>query len=497
MAAAADPLGLPSWLRVEHPAAVRDRLRAETAAEQAQDAAWHVTWPADVAPRDVQQWLRQQPAAPAEAARIAAWLDDVGSLPTDEAKALCAAAARAYRAHRAVEQDRRTPALAVPTTREAHDLVASLNHTIGHRRKNGRTLEARRVKPEPHEPLRFEILRREKPSGTEQRLATLTVSPTDGADRLQGKVITTLKKFLDPTGTRYLAALLLLFHAQGARSGTVKFTFDGLLSAMGYSDRARNDPAVRAKAKAMLRLLTQLELAVYHPSGEVRARQPLLAVATKFDRRNADGLYELDGLELRFSPWFYGGVRDYETQQLGRHWFPTSAELPTINEGIYRYAIGLGLVLAARWHWARLDGKDHLAIRGSGLLAMAGITVSSHDTGKSWSALRSSLEELQRRNALGAVTWDGAPFARASICRLYPPPWIRDRVWHGVPPIEPRPAPPVATGADLKAWRAQKGLSQAATAKALEVGIATLKRAERAPDAPLGHALREALRRKM
>jgi hypothetical protein len=421
---------------------------------------------------------------------------DVGSLPTDEAKALCAAAARAYRAHRAVEQDRHKQALAVPTTREAHDLVAGLNHTIGHRRKNGRKLEVRRVPPAPRQPLRFEILRREKPGGTEQRLATLTVSPTDGADRLQGEVIATLKKFLDPTGTRYLSALLLLFHVQGARSGTVKFTFDGLLTAMGYSDRSRNDPAVRAKARAMMRLLTQLELAVYHPSGEVRARQKLLAVATEFDRRNADGLYELDGLELRFSPWFYGGVRDYETKQLGRHWFPTSAELPKINEGIYRYAIGLGLVLAARWHWARLDGKDHLAIRGSGLLAMAGITVSSHDTGKSWAALRSSLEELQHRNALGAVVWDGKPFTRTSVCRLYPPQWIRDRVWHGVPPLEQAPAPPVATGADLKAWRAQKGLSQAAAAKALEVGIATIKRAELAPKTPLGLALREALRRK-
>src|SRR5439155_6596832 len=189
MAPATDPLGLPSWLRLEHPAAVRDRLRAETAAEQARDAAWHVTWPADALPKDVQQWLRQQPAAPTEIARIVAWLDDVGSLPTNEAKALCAAAARAYRAHRAVEQDRHTQALAVPTTREAHDLVAGLNYTIGHRRKNRRRLEARRVPPAPREPLRFEVLRREKPDGTEQRLATLTVSPAAGADRLQGEVI--------------------------------------------------------------------------------------------------------------------------------------------------------------------------------------------------------------------------------------------------------------------------------------------------------------------
>jgi hypothetical protein len=368
-----------------------------------------------------------------------AWLDDVGSLPTNEAKALCAAAARAYRAHRAV------------------GLLAAQD------------LEA-------------------------ERLATLTVSPAAGADRLQGEVVATLKKFLDPTGTRYLAALLCLFHTQGARSGTVKFTFDGLLTAMGYSDRSRDNPAVRAKAKAMMRLLTQLELAVYHPSGEVRARQKLLAVATEFDRRNPDGLYELDGLELRFSPWFYGGVRDYDTRQLGRHWFPTSAELPKINEGIYRYAIGLGLLLAARWHWARLDGKDHLAIRGARLLAMAGIQPSKHEAGESWAALRNSLEELQRRNALGAVAWGSKPFTRAGVCRLYPPQWIRDRVWHGVPPIESLPAPVVATGADLKAWRAQKGLSQAAAANALEVGIATIKRAELAPKAPLGHALREALR---
>jgi hypothetical protein len=489
MAPATDPTRVLAWVRLDHCTAVRERLLAEHAAPR------RVAWPADVLPQDVQQWLRERSVAPDETGRIVAWLDDVSRLPRGEPRALCATAARVYRAARAVEQDRHKQAVAVPTTREAHDLVASLNHTIGRRRKTGRRLEVRRVPPEPAAPLRFEILRREKPGGEELRLATLTVSPTAGADRLQAEVIAALKKFLDPTGTRYLAALLCLFHVQGARSGTVKFTFDGLLSAMGYSDRSRTDPAVRAKAKAMMRLLTQLELAVYHPSGEVRARQKLLAVVTEFDRRHPDGYYELDGLELRFSPWFYGGVRDYETKQLGRHWFPTSAELPKINEGIYRYAIGLGLVLAARWHWARLDGKDHLAIRGAGLLAMAGIVPSKHEAGESWAALRSSLAALQRRTALGKVEWDGEPFTRESVCRLYPPQWIRDRVWHGVPPIEQTPAPPVATGADLKTWRAQQGLSQATAASRLGVSKRTIIRAEQHPKTPLGHSLREALRR--
>ena len=50
------------------------------------------------------------------------------------------------------------------------------------------------------------------------------------------------------------------------------------------------------------------------------------------------------------------------------------------------------------------------------------------------------------------------------------------------------PTPPPRTGAELAAWRAARGLSQASAAAALGVGIATVKRAESDPAEVLGRA---------
>ena len=70
---------------------------------------------------------------------------------------------------------------------------------------------------------------------------------------------------------------------------------------------------------------------------------------------------------------------------------------------------------------------------------------------------------------------------------------MRDRTLHEIVPIESLPPPPIVTGAELKIWREQKGLSQAAAAKALGVGDRTIRRAESEPKKPLGPAIREAM----
>jgi len=111
------------------------------------------------------------------------------------------------------------------------------------------------------------------------------------------------------------------------------------------------------------------------------------------------------------------------------------------------------------------------------------------------STLAAALDALAEAKVIG--TWarevDGPPDPRA-IYQIEPCPEWRDLVVHGVPPsLPPSLAATPRTGAELRAWRGARRLTQAAAALALGVGIATVKRAEADLAAPLGTVLQRAL----
>jgi len=184
---------------------------------------------------------------------------------------------------------------------------------------------------------------------------------------------------------------------------------------------------------------------------------------------------------------------DLETGEIGSDWYPAPIELAQIDHRRFPYAIALGLILAMRWRWDWLDGRDHCPLSGEKLLEAAGIPLSRKNPGKTWDTLRHTLEELKRRDALGRYEWTGEPWTLAGICRLYPPPWARERTVHGLTPIEAIPPPQIVTGAELRAWRERKGWTQQQTATALGVSLKTLKRAEQTPSEPLGKAICQGL----
>ena len=299
-------------------------------------------------------------------------------------------------------------------------------------------------------------------------------------------------------GLRHWAALQRLFSIEGGRQGWVRWTLDEHLDAMGYRDRSRRDPEVRMKSAREVELLTSLELAVYEPNGQERSRDPLIHVGRKHDRLEGSQ-WLLDGMELRINPLLYRGVRDPRTRKLGSKFFPVPAELPTISHTHHPYAYPLGLILPCRWQWDLLDPKkhtDHTALSGRSLLTMAGIPFNKHKPSEAWSKLERNLEQLQRIELLDRAVWDAGRPSLEGTCRLYPVDWLVDRAVRGLRPLELPPKDVPLTGKELREWRKARGLTQAETAKRLEISMSTVQRAESKPDKRLTRNVRDALARR-
>jgi hypothetical protein len=499
----ADTQTLEAMLRPIVPDRVRtailDRLTADAAA--ATDAgpaalALNRRWPTDVAPQDVVDWLTKHAPDRAEAERlcaaILAMFDALGQRTEHDAAGAravvldepdpgdlaysCSFAARAFQAWRAIQRDLQRPALAVDAGREHHDLVSGMRDFPKDKKPRMAKVFDGRV----------EVM---APDGRSVQLA-LVLDRTGG---LHQATIETLREWRGWEGVRHWAALQRLFSVEGGRSGSVRWTLDAHLDALGYADRARRDPAIRKRVASEVELLTKLELAVYAPDGSLRARQPLIAVGTKYDALRGSE-WALEGMELRVNEWLYRGVRDPKTGELGSDWHPAPVELAQIDHARFPHAIVLGLILPIRWRWD-LGKRDHCALSGATLLATAGIPYNHHNTKRAWEALHRNLDELRARDGLGRYEWDGEPWTLTAVCRLYPPQWVRDRVIHRIVPHELPLPPAVATGRELRKWREERHWTQAQAARALGVGERTLRLAESTPDKPLGGVLREAFQR--
>ena len=155
------------------------------------------------------------------------------------------------------------------------------------------------------------------------------------------------------------------------------------------------------------------------------------------------------------------------------------------------------MLFRSRVRWKLGEGEDHLALKGRSLLGMAGIEPQPGRPKRAWTALRQTLESLEQIGLLHAFSWDSEEEAWSfeGTCRLYPAPWLMDRVQYGVtvaelPPEDDRPL----TGKELQAWREKRGWSQRELARKLGMTQGTIYSAENQPEHMLGIRLRERLR---
>lgn len=108
--------------------------------------------------------------------------------------------------------------------------------------------------------------------------------------------------------------------------------------------------------------------------------------------------------------------------------------------------------------------------------------------------LHRALDELGRIGVLGGWEREPGPYGPEVMYTLRAPAWLRDQLLHGVAPeLGPSKAKLPHTGAELVAWRKERGWSQAKAAVELGLVLKTLQRAELGAAKPLGRTVSEAL----
>ena len=460
-------------------------------------------WPPDVAPQDVADWLDLHAPEPGRAATLreallagvrldrgaldAAWRAAWGVALTEGVEAvepyvrrvgsdwaracLATLTAHAFRAWRAMERDRARKFVALDAGAAHHAMLGAMRDL-------------------PKSPQR-QVTTTQRDGWAEILHPNQQLSFRLDVRDLPVELVQAIQTWRSWQGLRHWAALQCLFTDAG-RTGRVRWTLDGHLTALGYGDRTRRDPAVRNIVAAEVEAITRMQVAVYHPDGTERARGPVLAVTQRGEALRGSE-WTLEGLELMIHPALYEGVRQ-SNGAIGRSWVPAPVELARIDHARHPYALALGLILPIRWRWDTADGRDHIALTGERLLATAGIPRTPTNPARAWATLARNLEALHRIGGLGTAEWTaGEENTLDGVCRLYPPQWVRERLVHGIAPAELPVAPLVLTGGELAAWRTARGWSQGTAAAALGVARRTIIRAEAAPAAPLSRSIRAAL----
>lgn len=471
----------PTWTTW---AALRGSLLPPPSRKQATNPDHDWWWPGEAAPAEVIRWA-QDTLNRLEDGRGDAELENVeaGRIPlypplvTPAGDVLPGGGlALLYLAEQEVDQDRRRPVLAVDANREHHDLLTGWggldkpsHQTPGHVPQKWATRSEDRVWLELFAP----------------GLSTQLTLPLDGM-AIHDELIRSLKQLADWEGVRNWAALLRLLSVEGGRAGWVRWTLDDHLAALGYNPSWRRNPETRERVARMVEMFTKVELGVRTESREWE-RRPLVLVGSRFGHLEGSRAL-LDGMELQINPLLYRGVRNLETGEVGRYWFPTVPEVAQLDHRIYAPALMLGLLLPIRWRWD-LGERDHTALSGQNLLSTARITHRKHRPGETWDRLERNLDKLVELNALGRWEADDGGRALDAVYRLYPPQWALDRLRHHVPVLESKPDELPKTGDELRAWREGKGWTQAKLARALGLNRQTVVNAEKRGSGPLTRAV--------
>lgn len=387
-----------------------------------------------------------------------------------------------YQAEQEIQSGLREPKIAIDAGKLHHSLI-SLHRDIPyhHGQKDGGKL------PVDFDSIRIYLSRPGK-DGKKQPIQ-LALPRCDSANEA---IVHLIKEWRGVEGLRHWSAIQHLLSIEGGRKGFVRWSVDAHLEALGYSASRKRKTEVRDKAAAHVELLTQLELMV-EKDGKFWESKKLLHVGSRFGHKDGSK-YKLDGMELKINPLLYEGVRDSKTGKLGKNFFWVPAALPTISKQKSEYAIGLGLVLGIRWRWDWQDrwettGQAFTPYSGQSLLDAAGIKFVRSKPGRAWEHLEKALAALQEIKLVGKWEWlDGEP-SLAGICRVWPHDELLDRTIGGLQPLElPAETVPL-TGAELKAWRKRKKLTQAELAAKLAkaecmVSQSALSRAEKATSLP-------------
>lgn len=447
-------------------------------------------WPGEAAPRDVAQWMTKhcQNELRQFANKTLRLVENSHAFPpfiVDGKYHISAyKIALVFLAWRDVEEKRRENFIAIDASKVHHELITG-HKDLPKDKRRPMALDS----DDDGERFSYGIIDKKNASSIQLSLCL--------PEQLNDRLVKAVCDWRGWVGVRTWTALLKLFSEDG-RNGRAVWTIDRHLEAMGYSERSRRDPAKRKAAAEEVELFTYMELGVY-ADGRERERRPIIHVERKIDCLEEDAHGEdtwiLGRMELGINPSLYNGVRSTKTNKIGRNWYPAPAALATVDHVRHPHTYALGLILPIRWRWAWMDGDDYLEMQGFKLLQLAGIKYNKRKASQAWAALDRDLQELRRIDGIERWEWtDGSTKnTLAGKVLLYPPTWAVDMTVRGLPPIEKKRAPLICTGADLRKWRTDRGMSQATIATTLGIDVSTIKRAESALSKKLGPSIQTAL----
>ena len=324
-----------------------------------------------------------------------------------------------------------------------------------------------------------------RPSGEQLSLAFALRAPSE-------TVFREILRELRFEGLRDYVILHRIADEQG-RTGRFRWTWEAHKRATLHDARVRNstmtDVDARAEVTDRIWRLRDAELHAEVRDGDRRAWRVVGGAPLVFvEGEDENGRGDLEAMYLSLNPALYEGAGHD-----GRRYF---TQLPEAVLQLPALPFALGVMLAFRWRYERDDGgaveigTDELHALMDDARARVGNRAAAAKT------LRNTLAAVTRAMGEGCTAVD----LGGDRWRITPPrAWVDAVVHEALPPTSsaPRaralaapagPTPPPRTGAELAAWRAARGLSQASAAAALGVGIATVKRAESDPAEVLGRA---------
>jgi len=223
----------------------------------------------------------------------------------------------------------------------------------------------------------------------------------------------------------------------------------------------------------------------------------LLQPIERAEQRREDGRWTIEGMTLELHPVVYSGVRD-ASGELGTNWFPASPDLPSLHHVNYPHALIAGLRLSQRLRWRfGEDGAAFVDMTGENALALFGITVDrTHHKGRVWSMFDKNVAALQNlpTPGVGKVEWISGAHTLAGVVRFHAARWQVDRVHDRITPVEMCVVAVPRDGAELRALRAGRQLSQTDLAGFLGVTERQVRNLE-SSTAPLPQRHRDSLDR--
>jgi hypothetical protein len=318
--------------------------------------------------------------------------------------------------------------------------------------------------------------------------------PLEG--ELNDPIIDAICRFAGAEGLRHWAALQEQLSEQGG-SGRLRWSLDRHLAVLGYSKKEQTRTETRLGAATLVRLFSTAQLVEERtsPNGRrERESRPLLIPLSSVEALEDDDAWITSTIDFVINPLVYGGVRK-SSGAIGSNWGPGPRGIAGLGHSQNQDATKLGCTLPGRFQRARVeDGRPWLGYTGASWLRVAGIDYRRKNPKRAWGRLNRALLTLQELGAVARWEWRTHPETLDGKLVVWNAEWLQDRTIGGVTPTE-RLTEPVHTGADLRAFRTRRGLTQEQVGSALGVSRITISRAERSGDKLLNRKLLDSIHR--